>query len=138
MPDLVGALAGARTRALSVLIDAGRITLDPDRNDDATIDPVTLEVLPESVDDAAQVWAGPCLLSPVTSGDNIPTAPDLSEQVVRYEARLPYDAPLPARGAVLTLTAAQDPALVGIPLRILTVQVATFEVFRVLTVEPLR
>lgn len=133
MPDLAGALAAGRARALTILTDTATLTTDADRNDDATLDPDTL-VLSE-VDDTVEIWSGACLLS-AQATDAQTVAPATTVDAVRYRARLPYDAPLAPAGAILTISASLDPGMVGARMRVVAADLETFGVFRTLTVEP--
>ena len=129
MADVAAVLGRARSQGLRVLTDQGRLTVDPDGDDDAAIDPETLALT--DPDDATLLWSGQCQVRPMTAQD-LPIAPGVTDTFGRYVARLPYDAPAPARDVTtwLTLTVSADSALVDVPLRVESTVLDSLGVFR--------
>lgn len=110
MTPIVGDVA--REIAERHLVDRCRITHDVEGRSDDTYDPDTLEIVhPDH--DAATIFVGPCLISPVAVGITDRREADQQGYREGYQIRLPASCPPPAIGDQVTITGSPgNPSLV--------------------------
>lgn len=102
---------------------------------DDAIDPLTLKPVASSGETPTTVYTGKCFLSPSVATDVKPEGAPV--ELGGYTVVLPWDAPLPSPGDTVTVTAAVDPAMVDMVLTILSTEVASLDLARVMHAQSL-
>jgi hypothetical protein len=106
-------LTGARAAVERLMDDTCTISSDPEYTADDTLDEETGELL-RPAPDAATVYDGPCLVSAerITPSSSAEGGTTIETRV--YHGLLPWNAPVPVVGSLLTVTSSRrDPELVG-------------------------
>lgn len=127
-PDLTAAREVARRQCT----DTCTITFDASGVDDDVLNPDTLELSKPGGDDTT-VYSGACLIGQSQAAEA--EVGDGYVAATRRIVRLPFDAPLPSVGSILTVTASADADLVGTRHRVVSAEPRSVYVFRTLTVE---
>lgn len=104
--------ARARAAALATMTDTCTIRRDPDFQADSTLN-TTTGALTAAAPATVEVYAGPCLVSPLARQDD--RGDEGGAPVVHgdHVAKIPVDADETAIGDILTVDTSRDPQLVG-------------------------
>lgn len=126
-------LDGARAAAEGVMADSCRIERDPLGSADSALDPDTLR-LTAPAGQPAVVYEGRCIVSTPRARESEQDRGGAGTTRRRLSVRVPASAAVVEVGDSVTVTAG-DPALLGLPMRVVDVGRATYLVTRALTVE---
>lgn len=111
------------------MLDECDITADAEGMQDAALNEVTGELANPA---AAPIYSGKCSVKP----DDTQPIEDASDNLLlRYTVTLPYTASGVREGHAVTMTATQDPDLMGQTLRVVSVDLKTLMVSRKLRCE---
>lgn len=113
------------------LIDTGTITRDADLDAGSTVDYTTLAITDSTP--GTVTYTGKCAVIPAAVTTEHLTATAV-ETPPGLRGLLPKDTDVKA-GDILTLSVSRDPALVGLPLRVTSVELATFAVLTQIRLE---
>lgn len=129
--DLGGLAAAGRALAIQLQGDVGTVTRPGAIP--GTIDPDTGVFTPPA---ATTVYDGQCRVrKPTTALEQEIVFGDVNVTVSRYVVSLPHDAPLMSIGDVFTLTATDDPEILGVPMRVAVVVGKSVLMYRHIGVE---
>lgn len=120
-----------RQLAATMLIDEGTITRPG--TGPGTIDPGTGDWTPPT---STSVYSGPCRVRrPSTAQEQELVFGDVNTTVSRYTVDLPHDAPLVAVDDVFMLIATNDPEVLNVAMRVVTVVGKSVLMYRQLGLE---
>lgn len=126
-------LATARALVAKHLTDTCIISRDVEGVHDNVLDLATGQLVAPA-GDTAQVYSGPCMVTPTGIGQTVEGARVVERR--GYRIRLPWDAPVFHRGDLVTIDAAADPELVGAQLVLIdSSQGATMDPGTILTAQ---
>ncbi len=119
-----------RQLAVLLLLDEGTLTRPGTTS--GTIDPVTGDYTPSA---GTVVYSGPCRVRKPGLEALQLVFGDISTTVARYLVNLPHDAPLMQVGDVFTLTSSDDPEILGVGMRVVSVVGKSVLMYRQLGIE---
>lgn len=125
------AMQAGRQLAATLLVDVGTITrkgVGP-----GTLDPVTGDWTPAV---ATTVYSGACRVrKPTTGREEQIVFGDINTTVTRHIVNLPSDAPIINLGDVFALTSTNDPQILNVAMRVVSVTSKTVLMYRQLGLE---
>lgn len=120
-----------RQIARTMLVDVGSITRKA--TGPGTLDPVSGDWTPAA---ATTVYSGACRVrKPMTGREEQIVFGDINTTVTRHIVNLPSDAPIIDLGDVFALTSTNDPQVLNVPMRVVSVTSKTVLMYRQLGLE---
>jgi hypothetical protein len=128
--DVMSVVPDFRLAAQSMMIDEG--TIKRPGAGTGTLDPVTGDWTPAA---GTTIYTGRCRVRRPDAMQQQVVFGDISTTVSRYVVNLPSDSPLMAVGDVFTLTDSDDPEILDVPMRVVSVLGKSVLMYRQLGLE---
>lgn len=128
--DVLSVVPDLRIAAQSMMIDEG--TIKRPGTGTGTLDPVTGDWTPAA---GTTIYTGRCRVRRPDAQQQQVVFGDISTTISRFVVNLPSNAPLVAVGDVFTLTATDDPEILNVAMRVVSVVAKSVLMYRQLGLE---